>query len=70
LDSSTKKINIADTLAFSIDVDFVDITNKAATHSNQYEDKKLENFNEEALLVYGVSNPLNVPSAKNVYRVV
>ena len=42
LDSSTKKINIANTFAFSIDVDFVDITNKGMTHSNQYWKKDLE----------------------------
>lgn len=69
LDSSTKKINIADTLAFSIDVDFVDITNKKSTHSDQYEEKSLNDFNQRALEVYGISNPLDNPSAKNVYRI-
>ncbi len=69
LDSSTKKINIANTFAFSIDVDFVDITNKGAKHSDQYKEKELENFNEKALMVYGISNPLNDPSAKNAYRI-
>lgn len=70
LDSSTKKINIADTLAFSIDVEFVDVTNKGSMHSDQYWKKILENFNKEALLVYGISNPLDDLSVRNVYRVV
>jgi hypothetical protein len=47
----------------------VDITNKGAKHSDQYKEKELENFNEKALMVYGISNPLNDPSAKNAYRI-
>ncbi len=70
LDSSTKKINIADTLAFSIDVEFVDVMNKTSKHSDQYWKKILENFNKEALMVYGISNPLDDSLARNVYRIV
>ena len=69
LDSSTKRINIADTLAFTIDVEFVDITNKKSTHSDQYGEKELENFNKKAQSAYWISNSLNNPSKKNAYRV-
>ena len=69
LDSSTKRINVADTLAFTIDVEFVDITNKKSTHSDQYGEKELENFNKKAQSAYWISNSLNNPSKKNAYRV-
>lgn len=70
LDSSTKKMNIADTLAFSIDIEFVDITAKTSSHSEQYQKKRLENFNNEALFVYWIDRPLDDPSVKNGYRAV
>lgn len=70
LDSSTKKMNIADTLAFTVDIDFVDITTKTSTHSEQYQKKRLESFNKEALFVYGIDRPLDDPSVKNGYRAV
>lgn len=70
LDSSTKKMNIADTLAFSIDIEFVDITAKTSSHSEQYQKKRLENFNNEALFVYWIERPLDDPSVKNGYRAV
>lgn len=70
LDSSTKRINVADTFAFSIDIDFVDIRNNRATHSDQYEKKKAETFNEQLLQSVGIANPVDNPSAKNIYRVV
>lgn len=70
LDSSTKKMNIADTLAFSIDMEFLDVTTKTSAHSDQYKNKRLENFNNEALLVYGIRKSLDDPSIKNGYRAV
>jgi len=70
LDSSTKKMDIADTLAFSIDIEFVDVTTKTSSHSEQYQKKRLENFNKEALYVNGIERPLDDPLVKNGYRAV
>ncbi len=70
LDSSTKQMNVADTLAFTIDIEFVDIADKMPQRSEQFEKKRLKNFNNQATSVYGISNPLNNPVTKNSYAVV
>jgi hypothetical protein len=43
-------MNFADTFAFTIDVEFVNIANKMPKHSDQYKDKELKNDNESAQL--------------------
>ena len=63
-------MDIADTLAFSIDIEFVDVTTKTSSHSEQYQKKRLENFNKEALYVNGIERPLDDPLVKNGYRAV
>jgi hypothetical protein len=63
-------MNVADTLAFTIDIEFVDIADKMPQRSEQFEKKRLKNFNNQATSVYGISNPLNNPVTKNSYAVV
>ena len=70
LDSTTKKIKISDTVAFSIDVEFVDIWNKYNKSSQQHENMKLKNDNKSWQASYNISNPLDNPSYKNQYRIV
>ena len=70
LDSSTKKIKFADSFAFTIDVELVDIANRIQTHSDQYKEKKLKDFNNKTLSNYKISNPLNNPVSKNSYAIV
>ena len=65
LDSSTKQMNFAETFAFTIDVEFVNIANKMPKHSDQYKDKELKNDNEAAQEAYGILNSLNNPVTKN-----
>ena len=68
LDSSTKKMNIADTFAFTISIEFVDIGDKAPKHSEQYQRKQAKNENRSWQMLYYVANPLNT-NLKNRYRV-
>lgn len=70
LDSSTKQMNFADTFAFTIDVEFVNIANKMPKHSNQYKDKELKNDNDAAQLENWISNPTDNPSTQNNYGVI
>ena len=63
-------MNFADSFAFTIDVEFVNITNKIPTHSEQFKNRELINMNKTAQSSCEVSNPLNIPSAKNKYVVV
>lgn len=70
LDSSTKQMNFADSFAFTIDVEFVNIANKMSKHSDQFEDKELKNDNDAAQIANGISNSTNNPSTKNAYRII
>lgn len=70
LDSSTKQMNVADTLAFTIDIEFVDLADKMPQRSEQFNKKEMEKFNNQATEVYGIANPLNNPVTKNSYMVV
>ena len=70
LDSSTKQMNVADTLAFTIDIEFVDLADKMPQRSEQFKKKELEKFNTQATQAYGIANPLNNPVTKNSYLVV
>ncbi len=69
LDSSTKQMKIPDSVAFTIDVEFVDIVNNMPVRSEQYEKTKLEFDNEKWQLNYSVSAPLDDPASKNAYRI-
>jgi len=70
LDSTTKKINIADTFAFTIDVEFVDISNKMPEQTEHYKNRKQEKWNEDWQLQNGVANPINNPVTRNSYRLI
>lgn len=67
LDSSTKKMNMADTVAFSIDIEFVDIAGMFANHSEQYLKKEIKNANKSWQKDYHISNNLEDPLFKNNY---
>lgn len=70
LDSSTRQMKIADTFAFSIDIEFVDIWNKMPTHSQQYKDREIAKENSKWQATYLISNPINNPVTKNRYRLI
>ncbi|MBR4633506.1 hypothetical protein IKO50_00655 [bacterium] len=63
-------MNVADTLAFTIDIEFVDLADKMPQRSEQFKKKELEKFNTQATQAYGIANPLNNPVTKNSYLVV
>lgn len=67
LDSSTKQMSFADSFAFTINIELVDISNRISSHSNQYKEKKTNINNEARQLYYWISNPLDNPSTKNSY---
>lgn len=70
LDSSTKQMNISDSLAFTVDIEFVNVSDKMPTQSDQYKQMKAEQNNESWKWIYGVANPLNNPVTKNTYRII
>ena len=70
LDSSTKKMNIAKTFAFSISVEFVDIGNKRKKDSDQHKEKEMEDINEAVMRNYLIANGLNDISSKNIYSII
>ena len=57
LDSSTKRMNFADSFAFTIDVEFVNVSNKMSKRSKQFQKRELKNSNETQC--YGIKNPLD-----------
>ena len=65
LDSSTKKMNISDTVAFSIDIEFVDIADKYSNQSEQYLKKQMKNSNMAWQKAYFISHDLEDPVSKN-----
>ena len=68
LDSSTKKMKVADTVAFSIDIEFVDIFDNFSKHSDQYKKRELVNRNKAWQEDHHISNRLDNPVFKNRYR--
>lgn len=70
LDSTTKMMKVADTFAFSIDVEFIDIANQLSNYSTQYRELISNDANERSLQNYGISNPLNNSSLKNKFRII
>lgn len=70
LDSTTKKIKIADNFAFTIDVEFVDLTDKMPEQTEHYKKKKLEAENKVWQTMNNVKNPLDIPDSKNRYMAV
>ena len=63
-------MKIADSFAFTIDVEFVDLAEKMWTQSDQYQKKKLKDDNRSWQSDNEVAHSLDDPSAKNAYRTV
>lgn len=70
LDSSTKQMNISDSVAFTVDIEFVDVYDKMPTQSDQYKQMKADQNNESWKWIYGVANPVDNPVTKNTYRII
>ena len=69
LDTSTKQMNVADSFAFTINVEFVDVFERRTTSSDQYKDRKNKSDNEKWKWNYHITNSLDNPVTKNYYRV-
>jgi hypothetical protein len=70
LDSTTKKIKIADNFAFTIDIEFVDLADKMPEQTEHYKKKKLEDDNKVWQTMNYVKNPLDSSDSKNRYMAV
>ena len=70
LDSTTKKIKIADNFAFTVDIEFVDIADKMPEQTEHYKKKKLETDNKVWQTMNYVKNPLDSKDSKNRYLAV
>ena len=71
LDSSTKKMNIAKSFAFSISIEMVNIGNNMwKKKSEQHEEKQKETENNVWLSNYWIMNDLTNASTKNSYSVI
>lgn len=70
LDSTTKKTNISNTVAFTISVETVDTSEKTPKYSEQYQKKEAAVKNKDWQEKYHISNALNNPDSKNRYRLV
>ena len=58
-------MNISDTVAFSIDIEFVDIADKYSNQSEQYLKKQMKNSNMAWQKAYFISHDLEDPVSKN-----
>ena len=70
LDSSTKKMNVADTVAFTISIEFEDVANKFTKQSLQFQKKEMKMMNESLQKCWGMYNDLENPVSKNYYRLI
>lgn len=70
LDSSTKMMKVADSFAFSIDFEFVDIADQLPNYSTHYREFVAERGDETALEYYWIWNSINNPATKNKFRIV
>ena len=70
LDSTTKKTKVADTVAFTINVEFANIWDYKPKESTQYKTKKVVDRNETLQALYHISNDLENPVQKNQYRII
>lgn len=68
LSASTNQMKMGDSLSFTIDVEFVDISTNEKKSSDQYTERKMESDNEVMQTTYNISNPLDNPATKNTYR--
>jgi len=70
LDSSTRKMNVADTVAFTISIEFEDVANKFTKQSLQFQKKEKKKINESWQKSLGIYNDLENPVSKNYYRLI
>ena len=70
LDASTKKMDVAKTVAFTISMEFVDVTGKPRKESKQSQEKDIKDINKELQREYKMKNDLDNPVSKNRYRMV
>ena len=70
LDSSTKKMNFSDSIAFSLSVEWVDIWENYPEESNQYSDKISKKINKGFQEAYGIYNSLENAAVKNAFRLI
>ena len=70
LDSTTKRMNFSDTFAFTVDVEFVDISQRERKKSKQHDKQTIKEANESWMTVNKIMNPIDNPVLKNTYRVV
>ena len=70
LDSTTKKTKISNTVAFTIDMEFVDVGNIPGKQSLQYKKKQAEEWNKKMRLNTQISSDLDNPALKDKNRVV
>lgn len=70
LDSSTKKMKVADTVAFTISIEFEDISDKFSKRSEQFKKMEIKRENENLQKGFDIYNNLENPVSKNRYRVI
>lgn len=70
LDSSAKRIKFDASVAFSIDVEFVNIGNRKPKQSEQHQKKELKTENERDQVEFWVKNPLDRPETKNYNTII
>ena len=70
LDSTTKMTDIADSFSFTMGMDKKNIAQKAWEPTEQYQRRYMKARNNDWMVAYHVSNPLDNPSTKNRYRLV
>jgi flagellin-specific chaperone FliS len=62
-------MKVADTVAFTISIEFEDIANKFPKLSEQFKKKEIKKKNEDLQKEYNITNNLENPVEKNQYRV-
>lgn len=71
LDSSTKKMKVVDSIAFSLWIEFVDISWKSSEkHSDQFKEKEINKENATMQELFHISNNLENPVLKNNNRLI
>jgi hypothetical protein len=63
-------MNVADTVAFTISIEFEDVANKFTKQSLQFQKKEKKKINESWQKSLGIYNDLENPVSKNYYRLI
>lgn len=70
LDSTTKKMNFSDSIAFSLSVEWVDVWENYPEQSEQYSDKVTKKINKWFQEAYWIYNSLENAAVKNAFRLI